>query len=241
MQDERRKAERQRQPVGEEPVRERRQHRVPRRHPRERQRRGQPRLDEAESTWGDGNLRKHLGGAEREQHEPWSRVRADRRERSEQGRVLERPARHRRKQRALPAGPSVVRMRSRSRSSLRGSCVSGSARGRSRLRMRWIVRPTHRSGRSNASSVALAASSTTKTITPMTAPSTRLRLTPPRISEGRRDGQGEHHREGQEVGGRQATDRVRASHARLHEQAVLESGADRAAAGRDLASAPPAI
>ena len=85
-------------------------------HPGERERGGQPGLDEAESSGRHGDLGQQLSRTEGKQNQRGPRRRPDRRKRGEQRRVVERPAADGRGQGALPAwSERAGRMRSRSR------------------------------------------------------------------------------------------------------------------------------
>ena len=126
-------------------------------------------------------------------------------------------------------------MRVRSRSSRSGSLREGSAWRRTRLRMRWTVRPTQASGRSKAIRTVPIANSATSTTRPMSVGSIRLRLTPPRRIAGTAS-----------TGMARTTakmsrlEAVRPETARLarqpglDEHAVLQRGAECPATGRDL-------
>ena len=143
---ERGEPDRELQPVGEQPVGEGGEHRRARRDPDQRERAREPGLHEPEAARRDRDLRQHLGGAEREQHEPGARLRADGGERGQQRRVVERPAAAGRRQRALPAraeGPDDPRALAQQ---ALGSPREGSEWRRSRLRTRWTTRPTQASG-----------------------------------------------------------------------------------------------
>ena len=93
------------EPVCEQAVRERRQHRLAGADAGQRQRRRQAGFDEAEPARGDRHLGEHLCCAEGEQHQRGARRRADRGKGGEQGRVVERPPPDRRRQRLLPVRP----------------------------------------------------------------------------------------------------------------------------------------
>ena len=126
-------------------------------------------------------------------------------------------------------------MRSRSRSSREGSPVSGAECRRRRLRTRWTVAPDQRSGASRRSTRRRRAKSATKTTAPTIVAWTRPGRPPPRMIAGTAStGSAEHGGEDEQVDRGQAGDVGRPSQPGLHEHPVLERGADRAAAGRDL-------
>ncbi len=155
LQREAEQAERQREPVREQPVGERRQHGVAGAHARQREHRGQPGLDEPEPARRDRDLRQHLRAAERQQDEPGARVRADRGQRREQRQVVERPAPDRRRTaRASSAGRACRRAgRARAAAARAGDAAArrGAAGGCGRA---GSARPTQASGRSVDSSTA---------------------------------------------------------------------------------------
>ena len=201
----------------------------------QRERARQPGLDEPEAARRDRDLRQHLGGAEGEQHEPGARLRADRGQRGQQRRVVERPAAAGRRQRALPARAEVPTIRVRSRSRRSGSRRDGSARRRSRLRTRWTTRPTQASGPSKAISTVPIANSATSTTRPMTVGSTRRRLTPPRRIAGTAStGMARTTAKTSRLAAVRPGDRAVGGQPGLDEHPVLQRGAERAAAGRDL-------
>ena len=84
-------AERQRQPVADQPVRERGDGRGPGADAREREQPGQPRLDEPEPARRDRDHRQQLRGAVGEQDERRPRPRPERGQDADEGEVVERP------------------------------------------------------------------------------------------------------------------------------------------------------
>ena len=161
-------------------------------------------------------------------------MRADGRQGGKQGRVLERPARHRRKQRELPT-----------RAKRRQDAVALAQQPAGKLSQRLGARPQpvansldrashpcqrsiereQRGARRQQDHEDGHADHGTLDQTAADAATDECRYG--------KDGQGEHDPEGQKIRRRQAADHIRARHTRLHEQPVLKCSADGAAAGRD--------
>ena len=226
--------DRQREPVRHQPVGERGEHRGARADAGEHEHAVEAGLDKTQPARRDRDLGQELGRAEGEQDEAGPSMVADRGQGGEQRRVVERPARDGREQRALPARPDrgddpVALAQEAVGQALQrvGSPPQAvaDALDRSAEPAKRAVKGREQGGRDE---------SATKIATPITAASSSPRSTPPRSSAGMAS-----------TGIAITTANVRRfaavrpeitdgpSDAGLYEHAVLEGRADRAAAGSD--------
>ena len=203
--------------------------------PGERERRGEPRLHEAEPSRRDRHLRQELRRTEGEQHQRGPRRRADGCQRSQQRRVVERPAPDGRGQCSLPLraerGEDPVALAHE---------PPWQSREWRRAASQPVAHPLHDAPDPLQCAVAREQQRAERKQDDEHAHAGQRRLEQAARNHAphdRRHGQhrhSEHDREREQVRGRQAGHRTSPLHAGLHEHPVLERRAHRATAGRDL-------